>query len=63
MFLSLLISLILCFKSTTLVAGVILIVMNWASWSDRPFIMRHVEDELSPVISTKILLIQYFNHF
>jgi hypothetical protein len=39
-----------------LVAGAILLTArNWASWSDRPFIMGHVEDELSLVIPTKIL--------
>jgi hypothetical protein len=38
-----------------LVAGaVLLIVRNWALWSDRPFIMGCVEDELSLVISTNI---------
>jgi hypothetical protein len=41
-----------------LVAGAILLtVRNWASWSDKSFIMGHVEDEFSLVISTKILLI------
>jgi len=47
-----------------LVAGAILLtVRNWASWSDRPFIMGHVEDELSLVISTKILLIAVLESF
>jgi hypothetical protein len=37
-----------------LVTGAVLLtVRNWASWSDRPFIMGHVEDELSLVISIK----------
>jgi hypothetical protein len=41
-----------------LAAGPILLsVRNWASWSDRTFIMGRVEDELSLVVSTKILLI------
>jgi hypothetical protein len=35
----------------------LLFVRNWAAWSDRPFVMGHVEDELSRVISTKILSI------
>jgi hypothetical protein len=40
-----------------LVAGaILLIVRNWASWSDKSFIMGHVEGELSLVISTEILL-------
>jgi hypothetical protein len=35
-----------------LVAGTILLtVRNWASCSDKPFIMGDVEDELSLVIS------------
>jgi hypothetical protein len=42
-----------------LVAGALLLtVRNWASWSDRPFIiMGHVEDGLSIVIYTKIVSI------
>jgi hypothetical protein len=41
-----------------LVAGAILLtVRNWASWSDKPFVMGHVEDELSLVTSTKTLWI------
>jgi hypothetical protein len=35
----------------------LLTVRNWASWTDRPSIMGHVEDKLSLVISTKILSI------
>jgi hypothetical protein len=47
-----------------LVAGAILLtVRNWTSWSDRPFIMEHVEDELSLVISTKYYRMPYLNHF
>jgi hypothetical protein len=47
-----------------LVAGAILLtVRNWPAWSDRPFIMGHVEDELSLVISTKILLIAVLESF
>jgi hypothetical protein len=39
-----------------LVAGTLLFtVKSWASWSDRPFIMGHVEDQLSLVISIKML--------
>jgi hypothetical protein len=38
------------------VGTMLLTVRNWASWSDRPFIMGHVKDELGLVISTKILL-------
>jgi len=64
MILSLFISLVLCFKGTTLVAGAILLtIRNCASWSDRSFIMGHVEDELSLVISTKILLIAVLESF
>jgi hypothetical protein len=41
-----------------LVAGTVtLSVRNWASWSDRPFIMAYVGGELSLIISTKILSI------
>jgi hypothetical protein len=47
-----------------LIAGAILLtVRNWASWSDRPFIMGHVEDELSLVTSTEILSIVVFESF
>jgi hypothetical protein len=61
MILSLFISLVLCFKGSILVAGTILItVRNWASWSDRPFIVGHVEAELSLIISTEMLLITVF---
>jgi len=47
-----------------LVAGTMLLtVRNWASWSDRPFIMGHAEDELGFVISTKIYYrLQYSNN-
>jgi hypothetical protein len=41
----------------------ILTVENWASWSDRSFIMGHVEDELSLIISTKILLTAVLESF
>jgi hypothetical protein len=47
-----------------LVAGAILLsVRNWASCSDRPFTIGHTEDELSLVISTKILLIAVLESF
>jgi hypothetical protein len=47
-----------------LVAGAILLpVRNWESWSDRSFIMGHVEYELSLIISTKILLIVVLESF
>jgi hypothetical protein len=47
-----------------LVAGVILLtVRNWASCSDRPFIAGHVEDELSLVISTKMLSVAVLESF
>jgi hypothetical protein len=56
MILSLFISVVLCFKCTMLAAGTMLLtVRNWASWSDRPFIMGHVEGELSFVILTRTL--------
>jgi hypothetical protein len=46
-----------------LVAGVILLtVRNWASWSDRPFIMGHLQ-EVSLVISIKILSIGVVESF
>jgi hypothetical protein len=62
--LSLFISLVLCFKGTMLVAGTMLLtVRTWASWSDRPFMVGHVEDELSLVISIKILLIAVLQSF
>jgi hypothetical protein len=57
------ISLVLCFKGIMLVAGAILTVRDWASWSDRPFIMGHVEDGLRLVISTEILSIAVFESF
>jgi hypothetical protein len=34
----------------------LLTVRNWASWSDRPFIMGHVEDKLSLVNKKKIIV-------
>jgi hypothetical protein len=47
-----------------LVAGaILLIVRNWTSWSDRPFIMGHVEDELSVVLSTKIISVEVLESF
>jgi len=58
MILSLLISLVLCFKGTMLVAGAILLtVRNWVSWSNRPFFIGHAEDKFSLVIPTKILIV------
>jgi hypothetical protein len=36
---------------------ILLILRNWESWSHRPFIMGQAEDELSLLISTKILSI------
>jgi hypothetical protein len=58
------ISLLLCLKGTLLVAGAILLtVWNWTSWSDRPFIVGHVEDELSLVISIKILWTEVLDSF
>jgi hypothetical protein len=64
MIISLFISVVLCFKGNILVAGAILLtVRNCASWSDRPFIRGRVEDELSLVISTNILLIAGLESF
>jgi hypothetical protein len=57
MILSLFISLVLCLKCTLFIAGAVLLtVRNWSSQYDRPFHMGHVEDELSLVISTKIII-------
>jgi hypothetical protein len=53
MILLLFISVVFCFKG---IGAILLVVRNWASWSDRPFIMRHVEDELSLVISAKNII-------
>jgi hypothetical protein len=45
-------------------AGALLLnIRNWASWSDRPLIMGHAEDELSLVMSTKILSIAVLESF
>jgi hypothetical protein len=64
MILSLFISLVLCFKGTMLVGGTMLLtVRNWASWSDRQFIMGHVETQLSLIISTEILMIAVLESF
>jgi hypothetical protein len=64
MILSLFISLVLCFKGTVLIAGAILLtVRKWASWSDRPSIMGHAEDELSLVMPTEILSIEVLKSF
>jgi len=47
-----------------LVAGTMLLtVKKWVSWSDRPFIVGHVEDELGLVIPTKILPIAVLESF
>jgi len=55
---SLFVSLVLCFKGAMSMAGEILLILrNWESWSHRPFIMGQAEDELSLLISTKILSI------
>jgi hypothetical protein len=57
MILSSFISLVVCFKGTVLLAGVmLLIVRNWTSWSDRLFIMGQVEDELSLVNTYKNII-------
>jgi hypothetical protein len=56
--------LILCFKGIKLLAAAILLIIRyWASWSDRPFIMGDVEDELNPILSTKILSIAILESF
>jgi hypothetical protein len=58
MIVSLLIFLVLCFEGIVLAATVILLtVRDCASWSDRPFTIRDVEDELNLVLSTKTLSI------
>jgi hypothetical protein len=47
-----------------LVPGTVLLtVRNWISWSDRPFIMGQAEDQLSLVISTKILSVAVLESF
>jgi hypothetical protein len=47
-----------------LIAGAILLtVSNWPSRFYRPFIVGHVEDELSLVISTKILSVGVVESF
>jgi hypothetical protein len=47
-----------------LLAGTVLVtVRNWASWSDRPFVMGHIEDELTIVIPTKMLSIVVLESF
>jgi len=57
-------SLVLCFKCTMLLAGGLLSTAgNWSSWSDRPFIVGHAEDDLSLVLSTEILSIAVLGSF
>jgi hypothetical protein len=56
MVLSLFISVVLCFKGAVLVAGTTLLSKECASWSDRPFIVGHEEDEFSLVISTENII-------
>jgi hypothetical protein len=58
MVVSLFIILILCFEGIVLVnRAILLIARDCASWSDRPFTIGDVEDELSLLYSTKILSI------
>jgi hypothetical protein len=64
MIVSLLTFLVLCFKGIKLpAAAILLIIIYWASWSDRPFIMGEVEDELNLIQSTKILSISVLESF
>jgi hypothetical protein len=60
-------SLIIYFSSSLLqiyyVSCMLLTVRNWISWSVRPFMVGHVEDELSLVISTEILLTAVLESF
>jgi hypothetical protein len=64
MIVSLFTFLVLCFKGIKLVAAAILLIITyWASWSDRPFIMGNVEDELNLILSTKILSMAVLQSF
>jgi hypothetical protein len=64
MIVSLFTYLVLCFKGIKLLAAAILLIMRyWASWSDRPFIMGGVEDELNFILSTKILSVAVLESF
>jgi hypothetical protein len=61
---SLFILLVLYLKSINLaVETVLFTVINWPSWSDRPLIMRDVEDEFNFVSSTMILPIALLELF
>jgi hypothetical protein len=61
---SLLIFLVLCFKGTILdAATILLIVRNLTSWSNKPFIMGDVEDELTLILFTKTLSIAVLKSF
>jgi hypothetical protein len=44
-------------------AAILLIIRYWASWSDRPFIMGEVDDELNLILSTKILSVALLQSF
>jgi hypothetical protein len=46
-----------------LARAVLLTVRNWTSWSDRPFIVGHIEDELSLVKSTETLSVVLLESF
>jgi hypothetical protein len=46
-----------------LAGGLLSTAGNWSSWSDRPFIVGHAEDDLSLVLSTEILSIAVLGSF
>jgi hypothetical protein len=64
MIVSLFTFLVLCFKGIKLLAAaILLIIRHWASWSDRPYIMGDVHDELNLILSTKILSVAVLESF
>jgi hypothetical protein len=52
---------LICIKLA--VASMLLVVINWPSWSNMPLIMGDVADEFNLVLSTKILSIALLELF
>lgn len=64
MVISLFINLVLCFQGIYfVVACMLLIVRNWASWFDGPFIRGDVEDDFNLLLFTNMLLFAVLEPF
>jgi hypothetical protein len=55
---------LICFRGAILVTRTIfLIVRNWASWNNSPFIMGEIDDEPGLTLSTKIISVTVLESF